>query len=225
MTASLASALHLRLARAAAVVALLATACVNDIREPLPGTVVATYPSPTLDLAGHLSYVLPARLGQVTSEATGPTYVEAPALLAAVARNLDARGFVKAADIDPQAPPAGPPAADLAVNLTALDSVDAGGGHWVAFPGYLQPDDLGYPGFGWGTYPWTWLPMANRAATLLVEVCDLANRAAGSGGSPGTIPVVWAALAFEAGAGGYDSPAAIAAIDRAFAQSPYLRIP
>ncbi len=203
-------------AGAALVAAAALGACASDIRPRDGGGVVVTYRAPGLDLAGRASFLVPTVAGRVATE--GDLSLTAPALLAAIAAELEARGFQRAGDVDPLAPPAVPPAADLAVNLTSLQSSRPEVAFWQGFDGYLQPADLGYPGFAW-SYRWSWLPMTIPAGAWLLEVADLQGRQAGA------CPVLWAAVVLLAD-GADPSPDGAdlrAAVERAFDQSPWLR--
>jgi hypothetical protein len=173
---------------------------------------------------GLTTFAQASRVGLVTQGQQGKVFAVAPGLLAEVTSQLEARGFQKIEDLDPASPPAATPAADLAVSVTALDAVGTDGGYWLDYAGYTVPQDLGLPGFDWA-YTWPWVPVTFQPGTLLVEVSDLRDRVPGSGG-PGQITVVWAVLAYGvAPSGTWEGPAAAAAIDRAFAQSPYLATP
>ena len=202
--------------------AVLAAGCTTDIRgQPEVAGAVVTYRAPGVDFGGFTSFALASRVGLVTETRQGKFFADAPALLATVTSQLEARGFQKVADLDPSAPPADPPVADLVASITALDFAGSEAGFWVGFAGYSRPADLGLPGFDWA-YPWPWIPVAFQPGTILVEVADLRDRTPGSGG-PGQIDVVWAALAYGVAPGGaWDAGAALAALDRAFDQSAYL---
>ncbi len=85
-------------------------------------------------------------------------------------------------------------------------------------PEHLGPATWGVADATW-SYPWSWVPLRVEAGTLLVELADLR-----SSPTPGTLAVVWTFQAHEVkdAGGSYDTAAAAAAIDQAFAQSPYL---
>jgi hypothetical protein len=203
--------------------ALLAGGCTTDIRgQPGATGAVVTYRAPGIAFGGFATYALASRVGLVTDTTPGKFFADAPGLLAAVSSQLDARGFQKVAEVDPASPPAVPPGADLAVNITALASVGPGAGYWIDFAGYSRPADLGLPGYDW-VYPWPWVSVGFQPGTVLVEVSDLRDRTPGSGGQ---ILMVWAALAYGvAPDGAWDAPAVIAAVDEAFSQSAYLATP
>jgi len=208
--------------RGAAVLAgaLVAAGCTTDIRgQPGVAGAVVTYRAPGVGLAGFTTFARASRVGLVTDAETGKVFADAPDLLAALDSHLAARGFVKVAEPDPASPPPAPPDADLLVNITALATVGARAGYWADFGGYSQPADLGFPGYAWA-YPWSWTHVTFLPGTLLVEIADI------KGGMPGQMVVVWAALAYGVAPGGdWDGASAIAALDRAFTQSPYLLTP
>jgi hypothetical protein len=186
---------------------------------------VVTYRAPGVSFGSFTSFALASRVGDVSDSQGGKFFADAPNLLAAVATTLEARGFQKVADVDPASPPGAPPAADLAVNVSALDLAGSVPAFWLGFAGYSQPADLGLPGYGW-SYPWAWVPVAFEPGTLLVEISDLRDRVPGSGGAQGQITVVWAALAYGVAPGGaWDAPDVLAALGRAFDQSAYLSTP
>jgi hypothetical protein len=206
--------------------ALFAAGCTTDIRgQPEVAGAVVTYRAPGVSFGGFTTFALASRVGEVSDTQGGKFFADAPGLLAAVSAGLEARGFQKVADVDPASPPGAPPAADLAVNVSALDFAGSDAGFWLGFAGYTQPVDLGLSGYDW-SYPWTWAPVAFQPGTLLVEISDLRDRVPGSGGAQGQIPVVWAALAYGVAPGGaWDAAEVLAALDRALGQSAYLSTP
>ncbi len=199
--------------------ALLAGSCGYDIttREMVTSGTVATYRAPGASFASYATFAMVSRVGLVTDASPAPAFATAPALLGRVASLLEARGYLRAADVDPTSPPAAPVAADLAVNVTALEAAQGAPAYWSGHPGHWQPEVFGRAGDTW-VYPWSWVPIPPRTGTVLVELADL--RAA----SGGEVEVVWAALGYgvSAGADAYDSVSVLDAVDRAFAQSPYL---
>ena len=202
---------------------LLASGCTTDIRDqPAVAGAVVTYRAPGVDFGGFGTFALASRVGLVTDVQPGKFFADAPNLLAELEAHLVARGFRKVADLDPASPPAAPPDADLAVSVSALAFAGPGAGFWLGFEGYSRPADLGFPGYDW-VYPWSWVPVAFQPGTLLVEISDLKSRSPGSGGAPGQITVVWAALAYGVAEGGdFDAVPAIASLAQAFSQSAYL---
>jgi hypothetical protein len=203
--------------------ALAAAACTSDIHDqPAVAGAVATYRAPGVAFGGFATFARASRVGLVTDAESGKVFADAPNFLSALDSYLAARGYLKVAEPDPASPPPAPPDADLMVNVTALAVTGAEAGYWTAYGGYSQPADLGVPGYAW-SYPWSWLPVTFLPGTLLVEISDLRGRLAGS---PGQIVVVWAALAYGVAPGdAWDTPAATAALDQAFAQSAYLLTP
>lgn len=197
--------------------AALAAACGSDIAEVsrLGGGTVVTYLAPGPPAPGRTTFSIVSAAGYVPADATsGATTVDVPAIVARVAADLAARGFVRNADTVPDSPPPSPPA-DLAVNVTVLEGSAAAPGAWTKAPGHLDPAAWGLAGAAW-TYPWTWAPVSASGAALLVEIGDL------GGASATEVRVVWAAYVpdpFPPG-GPYGSLSTLAAIDQAFAQSP-----
>jgi len=202
-----------------AALAALSFGCGYDIltQGGTAGGAVATYNAPGVSFRSYTTFAIVDKVGLVTDSSSGPTFVSAPGLLGHITSSLQARGFQKAADIDPTTPPATPPAADLSINVTALEATKETPAYWVGYGGYWEPAAWGYPSDAW-SYPWTWVPLAYKAGTLLVEMGDLRNA------SNGQIDVVWAALGYAVSADGqiYDTPLVHQAVDQAFAQSPYL---
>lgn len=194
-------------------------ACATDVGAGAPsGVVVATYRSPGVDLGARRTFAIVTAVGVVSDAGIDPPMV-ATALVAAVTAHLEARGFVKVADTDPTVVSTTPSGADLAVNLTALQSDRTEQGYWLGLSGHAEPAAWGYAGYTW-TYGWPWTPVAPRRGTVLVEVTDLSGAtAAGFGG----LGVGWAALAIGVAApGDLEGQPVLDAVDRAFSQSPYL---
>jgi hypothetical protein len=193
--------------------------CGSDVltQGATTGGVVATYHAPGVSFGSYSTFAIVDKVGLVTDSAPGPTYVSAPGLLGHITSDLEARGFLKVADVDPTSPPATPPAADLAINVTALEATQQTFGSWAGYGGYWGPAGWGYPSDVWG-YSWTWVPITYKTGTLLVEMGDLRNE------SNGQIGVVWTALGYAVSSGNqvYDTSLAYKAVDQAFAQSPYL---
>jgi hypothetical protein len=203
-----------------AALALLAQACGYDIttRESQSGVAVATYRSPGVGFASYRTFAIVSRVALVSDDPRAPA-VTATGVLERVTARLEASGFGKAGEIDPASPPSTPPAADLAVNVTALDSTRTDPAFWLGNPGHPGPASWGHPGSGW-SYPWSWVPISFQPGTLLIEVFDLKSAPS----SPGSIAALWASVAYgvSAGGGAYDTALVLDSIDRAFDQSPYL---
>lgn len=200
--------------------------CANDVRsQEIPaGVVVATYRAPGANLAARTTFAIVTKVGVVSDDGSVASPVAAPSLIASVVANLEARGFVKAAEIDPASPPPTPVVADLAVNLTALESDRAEQAYWVGSSTHTKPSAWGYPGYVWA-YGWEWTPIAPRRGTVILEITDLT--AAVPGGEPGSSPLAvgWAAFSYgvSPGPSSYDTAALLESVDRAFSQSPYLQ--
>ncbi len=195
--------------------------CANDIStlEAQPGTVVATQRAPGIDFAAYRTFAIPTQLALVSDDTGAAGTLDAPTLLAAISAHLEARGFVKLADVDPVSPRLGAGAADLAIDVTALESARTDAGYWSSFPGYAGPAAWGRAGDGW-SYPWAWVGVGFRRGTVLVEVIDLRSAAAQA-----TPQAIWASVSYGVAAdlGSYDSPEAVASIDQAFQLAPYLQ--
>jgi hypothetical protein len=200
----------------------LAPGCVSDIDtfRAQPGGPVVTYRAPGVDFSPFRTFAIVGRLALVTGEGTAPGgFLDAPATLGALVSALESRGYQLVSTVDPGNPPTAPVAADLSVNASALEPTDAqAADFWAASPEHLGPATWGVADATW-SYPWSWVPLRVEAGTLLVEIADLR-----SSPTPGTLAVAWTFQAHgvkDAG-GSYDTAAAAAAIDQAFAQSPYL---
>lgn len=200
---------------------LLGLACVSDLDtfHAQAGVPVATYRATGVAFSDVRTFAVVGRLVPVGSGAPADVFYDAPEVLGTITAALEARGFQQVATIDPAAPPATPVAADLAVNVSALEpAVAEASDFWVASSTHLGPSAWGVAGGTW-SYPWDWLPLRLQSGTLLVEIADLRGSSV-----PGQVGVLWASLAYGVSAqvGVYDTPAVRDAIDRAFAQSPYL---
>ena len=200
----------------------LASGCVSDLdtfREQSGGPVV-TYRAPGVDFSPFRTFAIVGKLAPVTGEGTAPGgFLAAPATLGALVQALESRGYQLVSTIDPGNPPTAPVTADLSVNASALEPTDAqAADFWVGSPEHLGPSTWGIADTTW-SYPWSWVPLRVEAGTLLVELADLRG-----GPAPGTMTVIWTfqAHAVKDSGGSYDTAAAAAAIDQAFAQSPYL---
>lgn len=211
-----------RVAVALAVAAALAS-CLNDVSGHVPaGVVVATYRSPGAALGARRTFAIVTKVGVVSNDPSAVP-VASPSLLASVTSHLESRGFVKAAEVDPTATSPVPVAADLAVNVTVLETDGTTPGYWLASSGHAPPSAWGYPGYGWA-YGWEWLPIAAGRGTVLVEIADLSGATPGGATGATPLPVGWAAFAYRAAsqAQGYDTPLVLDVVDRAFSQSPDL---
>ena len=198
--------------------ALLAGSCGYDIltRNMVTSGTVATYQAPGAAFGTYGTFAIVDRLGLVTDATPAPPFVTATGLVAHVRSSLEGRGFRWVAYVDPTTPPGGPVAADLAVNLTALEATQSAPAFWLGYPGYWQPAAFGLPGDSW-SYPWSWVPIPAKAGTVLIEISDL------RGAAGGHVEVLWAALGYAVAPGqNYDTAGVLAAVDQAFAQSPYL---
>ncbi len=203
--------------------AVVATACGFDIstQEAQRSVPVATYQAPGVDFTSYRTFAIVKSVGEVVDATAGTPSVTAPDVLTLVTASLQARGFQEAAQVDPTQPPATPIAADLAVNVTALESTRTDPPYWTALSGYSTPAAWGYTGYDW-RYPWQWYPIAFRSGTLLVEIADLKN--APPPGSSSQIDVVWASVSYGVASNAdYETSRVSESITRAFDQSPYLQ--
>jgi hypothetical protein len=200
--------------------ALLASACGVDNIPPevATGTAVLTYHAPGTDFGAYPTYALASQLVVEEESAGTITYrfVPAPEILGAIERNMAARGYVKVADVDPANPPPTPPAADLGVFAVALQATS-----YTYFPCYA--DWWGYPGYGC-EFSWVWV--AYRTGTLLVEMADLRS-APPPGSTTPALATLWAAAGYSVltPSASANVQIAVGAVNQAFAQSPYLQTP
>src|SRR5512141_1436216 len=94
----------------------------NDVSGHVPaGVVVATYRSPGAALGARRTFAIVTKVGVVSNDPSAVP-VASPSLLASVTSHLEARGFVRTAEVDPTAAPIVPVVADLAVSVTALET-------------------------------------------------------------------------------------------------------
>jgi len=199
------------------VVAFALTACGNEYVPTTvnSGTAVITYHAPGTDFGALPSYAIVNKMTVVDDTTGTPAYSfqEAPEILGAVERNMNARGFVLVARIDPEHPPLVPVDADLAINVSVFVGTDYA---------YVPCDYWSYwgiPGYGCDL-PWEWV--AYRVGTLLVEMGDLAPPQPGP-----VIPRLWAGAGYAVltPERAKNVEVAVGAVDQAFAQSPYLVTP
>jgi hypothetical protein len=200
--------------------ALLAAGCGTDVipSEVLRGTAVVTYHAPGTDYGAYRTYALVNKL-VVEQELGGNisyAFVPAPEILGAIQANLSLRGYVKVAEVDPEAPPPAPPVADLAVVAIALQAT-----RYTVYPcnwwdWWSQPD-VGCD------YPWTWV--AYRTGTLVVQLFDATGLSGGS--APPSVPMIWSGVGYAVltPAASANAQNAVNAVNRMFEQSPYLVTP
>lgn len=199
--------------------ALALAACGNDFVPPVvaTGQSVITYHEPGRDYGAYATYAIVSRLAYAdhTSGAWVYTWQDAPEIIAAVERNMAARGYRLVATVDPENPPPAPPQADLAVTVLAFVGTDYA----------YYPCDYwtwwGYPDYACD-HPWEWV--AYRTGLLVVDLGDLSRA---QPGPPPVVPSVWAGAGYSVltpeNAG--NTAIAVGAVDQAFAQSPYLKTP
>ena len=122
---------------------------------------------------------------------------------------------------------------NLQLNAATVESVGA----WWGAPGYAgAPSYWGYPTAGYYA-PWSYSTVAYKAGTLIIEIVDLRDGVVvgaldasvgppgAEAGASGGLKVIWAAYAHSVTTSllGSFGPEALAAIDQAFLQSPYLQ--
>jgi hypothetical protein len=204
---------------AAAALALAMSACGDSFVPPVvaTSTAVLTYYIPGQDYGAFPTYAIVSKIIYVKDTTGTPEYSfqDAPEILAAVERNMDARGYRLVARIDPSNPPPTPPAADLAMTVEVMT-----GTNYVFFP-CVPWGWWGYPGAGCD-FPWQWV--AYRTGTLVIEMGNLAGFQAGP---PSVIPRLWAGVGYSVltPENAANTSIAVGAVDQAFAQSPYLLVP
>jgi len=217
--ASLARSVALAVAVAAAAIA---TGCGTDVipSQVLRGTAVVTYHAPGTDYGAYRTYALVNKLVVEQEDGGSISYdfVPAPEILGAVQANLSLRGYVKAAEIDPESPPPTPPAVDLAVVAIALQAT-----RYTVYPCDWW-DWWGYPGAGCD-YPWTWV--AYRTGTLAVQMFDATALPPPGAPPPAPVPMIWSGVGYAVltPSASANTELAVDAVDQMFAQSPYLVTP
>jgi hypothetical protein len=197
--------------------ALAASGCGNEFPPTTLATDVAvlTYHAPGTDFAAYPTYAIVNKIAVVDDTTGTPVYTfqSNPVVLGAVERNMNERGYVLVARIDPENPPQVPVDADLAMNVVVFIGTDYA---------YVPCDYWswwGIPGYGCDL-PWEWVPY--RVGTLLVEMGALLQPQPGP-----TIPRLWAGAGYSVltPSNAQNLQIAVAAIDQAFYQSPYLGTP
>lgn len=194
-------------------------ACGNEFPPTVltSGVAVATYRSPTTDYGAFSTYAIVDKVTYVDDTTGTPVYSfqAAPEILGAIERNMAERGYVLVARIDPANPPAVPPDADLAMNVSVFTGTDYA---------YVPCDYWawwGYPGFGCDV-GWEWIPY--RVGSLLMELGNLRGI---DPGPPPVIPRIWAGMGYSVltPERATNVQIAVEAVDQAFLQSPYLVTP
>jgi hypothetical protein len=197
--------------------ALAASGCGNEYIPSVvnTGLSVITYEAPGTDFGAYRTYAIVNKIAFVNDTNGTPVYTfrPAPEILGAVERNMNDRGYVLVARIDPENPPQGPVDADLAMNVVVFTGTDYA---------YVPCDYWGWwgtPGYGCDL-PWVWVPY--RVGTLLVEMGALSEPQPGP-----AIPRLWAGAGYSVLTPEHAQNVQIAvdAVDQAFAQSPYLVTP
>lgn len=198
-------------------VALVVSGCGNDFVPSVvnTGTAVLTYQALDTDFGSFSTYAIVTQIAVIDDTTGVPVYTfqSAPEIIGAVERNMNSRGFVLVARIDPENPPVVPVDADLAINVSVFTGTD-----YAFVPCDYWPW-WGIPGYGCDR-PWEWV--AYRVGTLLVEIGDLAHPQPGP-----VIPRLWAGAGYSVltPENARNVQIAVGAIDQAFLQSPYLVTP
>jgi hypothetical protein len=205
-----------------------------DQRTAAP--IIATRVDPNVDFGSFTTFAIDP-IVTTTSDATGGG-VAGPAATAiiidSIAANMRARGYQQ---VDPASSP------NLGINATIFTRLKAEtnvtAGFWWGLPGYGgTPAFWGVPA---GTYysPWTYESQAFKSTTLIIQIVDLRDPmsvavvsrthaidagAFSDGGVGVALDVAWTALLHGFVAADFTLlPAVPAAIDQAFAQSPYIQ--
>jgi hypothetical protein len=225
-----------RIARAIAFAILAAIAgasCRNEptVDELIAEQIVVTKFDPAADFSSYATFAIPETITLVRSfdAQVAPLEQLDPAvagpILDELSTQLTSRGYTRVART------AGP---DVGVAVTAIVLLrveTVSNGAWWSL-GNAAPDFWGYDG-ATITEPFAYETVAWRSGTLIVELEDLRaardrvtpstpNIAAAATDVPAEIRIVWAAITH--GVVGPDPSAApVAALQQAFAQSPYLR--
>jgi len=180
------------------------------------GTAVLTYHASSADFGAYSTYAIVTQIAVYQEIPGQPSviYQPAPEILGAIESNLNARGYVKVAEIDPANPMPPPAGTDLAVVVAALQGTD-----YIYYPCDWWPG-WGYPGTGCDL-PYEFIPY--RTGALLIELGDLKNAAA----TAPNIQIPWAAVAYAVltPSSAANAQIAVDAVNQAFAQSPYLQTP
>lgn len=195
------------------------SACGNDYVPSVinTGVAVITYAAPGVDFGTFSTYAIASKI-TVVNDTTGTpeySYQAAPEILAAIERNMAARGYLLVARVDPENPSPLPVDADLAMNVSVFVGTDYA---------YVPCDYWswwGVPGYSCD-FPWEWV--AYRVGTLLMELGNLGGR---QPGPPPVVPRIWAGAGYSVltPENAQNVQIAVGAIDQAFAQSPYLVTP
>jgi hypothetical protein len=207
-------------------IALGACATQPDVSELVSIPVVATKFDPSIDFGSFETFAVNPTVSLVrdigdasTSGTLSPD--TASVIVDRVTANMTARGYrLVAVSERPQ----------LGMQLTVFQQLNvttvASSGFWWSAPGY--PSVPSFWGFPTSTYfsPWSYSSQAYKAGTLVIELVDLrdAGSNASSDASGERLEVAWSAYAHAVTTSLLSSQTeqALAAIDQAFLQSPYL---
>jgi hypothetical protein len=218
--------------RRSCVLALLLGACATqpDVSELITQPVVATKYDPNIDFGTFETFAVNPTVPVVRDVGDGGTISTsgtlssdtAASIVDRVTAHMTMRGYrLVAVSERPQ----------LGVQMTVFLQINVATvvspGYWWGAPGYTSaPAYWGFPSSSYFA-PWSYSSTAYRSGTLVIEVVDLRDAASIAtihASASGRLEVVWAAYAHAVAPSLLTSltPDALAAIDQAFLQSPYL---
>jgi Domain of unknown function (DUF4136) len=184
-----------------------------------PATVTVVGPSVSFGNYKTFSIVNAVTNVTTTSSSAPPTFTcdsssTSQQILAAVTQNMISRGFTQGPTITCPGPNP-PPGSDLAINVSVMKITNT----TVYYPCYWW-GYWGYPGYGcYPTYPYV---SSYSTGTVVTQMSDLTT-APPDGGA---ISDIWEALGYSVlSSTAATSASAVASINQAFAQSPYLKTP
>jgi len=160
----------------------------------------------------------------VTASGTNPptftcdTSATSQQILSAVVANMTARGFTQGPTITCQGTN-NATGSDLAINVSAMKNMNSVYYYPCYWWGYW-----GYPSYGcYPPYGGTAWVSSYTTGTVVTQISDLKNSPPpGPDGGPGSINDLWVAAGYSVLSGNTATGAAVASINQAFAQSPYL---
>jgi Domain of unknown function (DUF4136) len=189
-----------------------------NVDDLISGPVVVTKFDPTVDFSTFDTFAVNPTVSLVRDDADGGVLRmdASSAIVDRIIANVSGRGYrlVGASE----RPSLG---FQATVYIQRNLATAAYAGYWWGLPGYAgAPAYWGYPGGAYYT-PWTYVTQAYKSGTLIVECVNLRDA---QSGSP-RLEVVWAAYAHAVTQKLLESLSedALAAIDQAFLQSPYLQ--
>ena len=209
--------------RVASVALLLSVSCGYDnvSSTVINGTATVTAVGPGVNFGDYKTFSIVNAVTNVTttSGSSSPTFTcdtsaTSQQILQAVTQNMINRGFTQGPTITCPGPNP-PPGSDLAINVSVMKITNTS----VYYPCYYW-GYWGYPGYGcYPTYPYV---STYTTGTEVTQISDL--KAAPPDG--GAIADLWEALGYSVlSSSAATSANAVASINQAFAQSPYLKTP